>query len=79
MVMGWKVGPIALHGDISQFYNCVLLEKKDWKFQKVLWYEDLNMDQPMKKGVVTTEIHGVKCVSAQTEYVKHLLEIRVRK
>ena len=78
MVMGWRIGKIAIHGDISQFYNCVLLDKRDWKFQKVVWYEDLNMENEMKKGVVRTLIYGVTCVSNQTEYTKHLLRDRVR-
>ena len=77
MVMGWKIGPIAIHGDISQFYNCVKLDNRDWKFQKVVWYDDLNMDNPMKKGVVCTFIYGVVCVCAQTEHVKFLLGNRV--
>ena len=39
MVMGWLIGPVGLHGDISQFYNRVLLDKSHWKFQKVVWYD----------------------------------------
>ena len=78
MVMGWRIGKIAIHGDISQFYNCVLLDKRDWKFQKVVWYEDLNMENEMKKGVVGTLIYGVTCVSNQTEHTKRLLGDRVR-
>ena len=28
MVLGWMIGPVGIHGDISQFYNCVLLDKQ---------------------------------------------------
>ena len=79
MVLGWLIGPVALHGDISKFYNSVLLEKTDWKYQKVVWHSDLDPNSPLIKGVVRTLIYGVRCVSAQTEHVKNLLQERVRK
>ena len=78
MVLGWLVGPIAIHGDISQFYNSVLLDKTDWKFQKVVWHQNLDPSSPLIMGIVRTLIYGVRCVSAQTEHVKRLLQARVR-
>lgn len=73
MVLDWLVGPIALCGDISQFYNTVLLELEHWKFQQVVWYDDLDPTNPLKRGVVRTCIYGVKCVGSQTEEIKRLL------
>ena len=78
MVLCWLIGPVAVHGDISQFYNCVLLDEKDWKFQQVVWVDDLDMENPIHRGVVKTLIYGVVCVAAQTQYVKRLLGDRRR-
>ena len=78
MVMSWLIGPIALHGDISQFYNCVLLDIRDWRFQKVVWFDNLDPDSQLMRGIVRTLIYGVRCVSAQTEHVKDLLQERLR-
>ena len=78
MVLGWMIGPIALAGDIRQFYNVVLLEKEHWRFQKVVYYEDLDPKNPLIKAIIRTLIYGVKCVGAQTEYLKRLLADEVR-
>ena len=78
MVLNWLVGPVALTGDISQFYNMVLLRKEHWKYQRVVWYPDLDPKNELIRGVVRTLIYGVRCVSSQTEYVKRLLEQRIR-
>ena len=59
MVLNWLVGPIGLTGDISQFYNMVLLRKEHWKYQRVVWYPDLDPDKDLIKGVVRTLIYGV--------------------
>ena len=77
-VMGWLVGPVGIHGDISQFYNRVLLDKNHWKYQKVVWFDNLDPNGPLQKGIVRTLIYGVRCVSAQTEFVKRLLQERIR-
>ena len=78
MVLGWMIGPVGIHGDISQFYNCVLLDKKHWRFQRVVWFKDLDVESPLMKGVVRTLIYGVRCVSAQTELVKKILQKMIR-
>ena len=36
MVLNWLIGPVAITGDISQFYNMVLLRKEHWKYQRVV-------------------------------------------
>ena len=78
MVISWLIGPVAIHGDISKFYNCVLLDKRDWKYQKVVWFDNLDPSGVLMKGIVKTLIYGVRCVSAQTELVKDLLQEKVR-
>ena len=78
MVLGWLVGPIGVIGDISQFYNSVLLDKDHWKFQKVVWFENLDHNTELKRGILRTLINGVRCVSAQTKHVKKLLQAKIR-
>ena len=78
MCLNWLIGPVAITGDISQFYNCVLLRKDHWRYQRVVWYEDLDPNNKLLKGIIQTLIYGVKCVSAQTEHVKRLLEEQIR-
>ena len=78
MVLNWLVGPVALTGDISQFYNCVSLRKEHWQYQRVVWFEDMDPNGELMRGVVRTLIYGVRCVSSQTEHVKRLLEERIR-
>ena len=78
MVLNWLVGPVALTGDISQFYNCVLLRKEHWRYQRVVWYKDLDPNSELMRGIVKTLIYGVRCVSSQTEFVKTLIEERAR-
>ena len=78
MVIRWLIGPVAIHGDISQFYNTVLLDKKDWKFQKVVWFDQLDPNSPLLKGIIRTLIYGIRCVGAQTEHLKRLLQENIR-
>ena len=73
MVLDWLVGPSAVCGDISQFYNTFLLEEQHWKYQQVVWFDNLDPTKPLKRGVIRTCIYGVKCVGAQTEEIKRLL------
>ena len=73
MVLDWLVGPSAVCGDISQFYNTVLLEEQHWKYQQVVWYDNLDPTKTLRRGVIRTCIYGVKCVGSQTEEIKRLL------
>ena len=73
MVMNWMVGSSAVTGDISQFYNTVRLEEKHWAFQQVFWYDDLDPNSPLRRGVVGTLIYGVRCVKGQTETTMDLV------
>ena len=73
MVLEWLIGPDAVTGDISQFYNNVLLEEEHWPYQQVVWYPDMDPSNPLERGVIRTCIYGVCCVGAQTEEVMRLL------
>merc|ERR1719357_2434886 len=67
------IGPTAICGDISQFYNTVLLEEGHWQYQQVLWYDDMDITKPLRRGIIRTEIYGVICVCAQTEEIMRQL------
>ena len=43
MVLNWLVGPVAICGDISQFYNTVHLSENHWQYQQVLWYKNMDI------------------------------------
>ena len=73
MLLDWLIGPSALVGDISQFYNTVLLEEDHWKYQQVVWFDNLDPETTLRRGVVRTCIYGVRCVASQTEEIKRLL------
>ena len=77
IILGWVAGPQAISGDISQFYNCVLLELGHLQFQRFLYKPRLNPSQPALEGVIRTLIYGVRSVSAQTEEVIALIAAKV--
>ena len=77
MVLNWVIGAFAVIGDISQFYNTILLALEHWKYQQVVWYENLDPTNPLVRGVVATCIYGVTCVGAQTEAVMNILADQV--
>ena len=78
MVLDWLIGPCAISGDISQFYNTILLAVEHWMYQKVVWYQNMDPTNPLMLGIIRTCIYGVRCVGSQTEYVMTLLADMVR-
>ena len=73
MVFNWLIGPSAVCGDISQFYNTVLLEEDHWQYQKVLWYANMDISSRLMTGIIRTAIYGVRCVGAQTEEIMRMV------
>ena len=69
MVLNWLIGPVAVCGDISQFYNTVQLAEDHWQYQQVLWYDEMDPSKLLRRGIVRTAIYGVRCVGAQTEEI----------
>ena len=67
MILRWLVGLFAMSGDLAQFYNACKLMAKQWNLQRFVWHEDLNPNNPVLEGVITTLIYGVKSVSKQSE------------
>ena len=55
-----RFGKEALIGDIRMMYNNVKLADQYLKYQKYLWRENLEPDNPIETYVITTLIYGVK-------------------
>ena len=79
LVLKWLVGKVAVTGDLSQFYNSCKIATHQWNLQRFLWQDNLDPNSPVKEGVITTSIYGVKSSSAQTEHMVDLLADVVEK
>ena len=49
------------------------MEQDHWKYQQVVWFDNLDPETTLRRGVVRTCIYGVRCVASQTEEIKRLL------
>ena len=58
--MRWTMHKVAFHSDLQTWYNSVDLRKEDWCYQRYLWEETLNPNNPPEPKVVTALIYGVK-------------------
>ena len=67
MSLGWVSGPEAISGDISQFFNAVLLHLDHLPYQRFVFRDGLNPEAKLLEGVICTLIYGVRSVSAQTD------------
>ena len=61
------LGLFAINGDLAQFYNCYKLLAEQWNLQRFVWHDDLNPENPLLEGVITTLIYGVRSISKQSE------------
>ena len=68
VVLRFMIGKFALVADISKMYNQFSLIPEFWNLQRVLIWDDLNPDIPVRQACVTTAIYGVKSSAGQTEY-----------
>ena len=73
MTIGWISGPQAICGDISQFYNVVLLHPDHYPYQRFVFRENLDPNSKLLEGIIVTLIYGVASVSAQTEELINLI------
>ena len=65
LVLRFAMGRFALAGDLSQFYNCLRLREDFWNLQRMLWRENLALDDVVQEAIIVTLIYGLKSVSAQ--------------
>ena len=60
ILMRFRVFPFAFTCDVSMAYNGVKLNPNHYKYQKYLWREELNPENPVKVMVIKTLIYGVR-------------------
>ena len=63
----WFCHKIALHTDVTKMYNAVKLRQDQWCYQRYLWNDTLDVDQPPEEKVIKTLIYGVKSSGNQAE------------
>ena len=73
LVLGFRVGKVAVTGDLEQFYNSFKLLPNQWNLQRFLFKRNLDPRSPVEEGVIKTLIYGVASVSAQSECGKRKL------
>ena len=67
VLLQWHIGPVAIVGDVSQFYCSIGLEEQSWPYQKLLLREDLNPNGKLIKAVIVSAIFGVCSSGGQSE------------
>ena len=60
VMIQFRVLPFAFSCDVSMAYNGIKLKPSHYRYQKYLWVEDLNPENPIKIMVVRTLIYGVR-------------------
>ena len=60
IVIRWGLHSIAVHTDIAKMYNCIQLVKEHWCYQRYLFEESLNPNNPVREKFVKTAIYGVR-------------------
>ena len=60
ILLRFRIYPFAFTCDVSMAYNGIKLNPIHYKFQKYLWKEELNPENPVKVMVVKTLIYGVR-------------------
>ena len=57
ILIQFRVLPFAFTGDVSMAYNGIKLKPTHYRYQKYLWVEDLNPENPVKIMIVKTLIY----------------------
>ena len=67
MLLRFSIGKTACAGDLKAFYTSIALVEDQWNLQRVLWRDELNLDNEIREMIIITLIFGVRPVSALTE------------
>ena len=67
MLLRFEMGPVALAGDLKQFYCSIALDEDQFNLQRVLYCEDMDINSPVIEMVIVSLIFGVRSVSALSE------------
>ena len=67
IVIRWSMHSVAIHTDIQQMYNSIVLKENYWCFQRYIWEETLDpLKIPVEK-FVSSIIYGVRSSGNQAE------------
>jgi len=63
----WYSHKVAFHTDVTKMYNTIKLNQNQWCYQRYLWNNNLDPNQPPEEKVIITLIYGVKSSGNQAE------------
>lgn len=66
ILLRFRAKACAMSGDIRMAYNGIWLHPEYWKFQKFLWREGLDPNNPLVIMLIVTLIYGIKSSGQQT-------------
>ena len=66
ILIRFRAKPCAMTGDVRMAYNGIWLHPQFYKFQKFLWREDMDPNNPLDVLIIITLIYGIKSSGQQT-------------
>ena len=60
IVIRWGTYAVAMHTDVKQLYNRIMLKEEYWCFQRYIWEENLDPSKIPDEKVIMTVIYGVR-------------------
>uniref|UniRef100_A0A7M6DQR2 Peptidase aspartic putative domain-containing protein n=1 Tax=Clytia hemisphaerica TaxID=252671 RepID=A0A7M6DQR2_9CNID len=67
ILIRWYTHRSAFHTDVTKMYNSVKLCSDYWCYQRYLWHDTLDINQPPEEKVIKTLIYGVRSSGNQSE------------
>jgi hypothetical protein len=67
ILIRWSMYPVAMHTDVKQLYNRIMLKEEYWCFQRYIWEENLDPSKIPDEKVIKTIIYGVRSSGNQAE------------
>ena len=65
---------VAIHGDLSKYFNCIYLSVNSMHLSRLLWRENCNLENPPEEYVMTRLFYGFRpstsLCSAALEYIR---------
>ena len=60
IVIRWGMYLVAMHTDVKQLYNRIILKEEYWCFQRYIWEENLDPSKIPDEKVIKTAIYGIR-------------------
>ena len=67
IVIRWSMHAIAIHTDVKQLYNRIILKEDNWCFQRYIWQNELDPTKLPVEKVIKTVIYGIRSSGNQAE------------